>query len=125
MNVEGGRESLIPDRGVEVPFKFKSLVGVGWVQPRNATIHIRASDNSAQWSVSFGLIETVRLSDHTGTAGISTCVKKNGTWPGRNYYVGQGDGEQLGSSWGGSLLPVIAGSEEKEAIVEEIHSVWV
>ena len=62
MNVEGGRESLIPDRGVEVPFKFKSLVGVGWVQPRNATIHIRASDNSAQWSVSFGLIETVRLS---------------------------------------------------------------
>ena len=54
MNVEGGRESLIPDRGVEVPFKFKRLVGVGWVQPRNATIHIRASDNSAQWSVSFG-----------------------------------------------------------------------
>ena len=72
-----------------------------------------------------GLIETVRLSDHTGAAGISTCVKKNGTWPGRNYCVGQGDGEQLGSSWGGSLLPVIAGSEEKEAIVEEIHSVWV
>ena len=30
----------------------------------------------------------------------------------------------MGSSWGGSLLPVIAGSEEKEAIVEEIHSVW-
>ena len=43
-----------------------------------------------------GLIETVRLSDHTGTAGISTCVKKDGTWPGKKYYVGQGDGEQLG-----------------------------